>query len=100
MSHQYIPSSPAAQWRAAFSAARSGRVYLDQPMIHQALTVLVASQKSSLALSHQRWLTKSIPDLAAVSRSSRSAVDLARWLVPARAALYAAWQLRRVGGAS
>ena len=92
--------SPAAQWRAAFSAARSGRVYLDQPMIHEALVVLTETKKSSLSLSHQRRLSRSIPDLAAVSRSSRSAVDLARWLVPARSAIYATWAMKRLGGAA
>lgn len=94
MHHHHSLLTPATQWRAAYSAARAGRIFLDQPMAHEALSV-VADAKGSNAHRRSRWLAQSIPDLAATSRSRLSPVDIARWLVSARAFLYLSWAARR-----
>ena len=56
----------------------------------------------SAARSRDRWLSSSIPQITASSRSRMSPVDVARWLVPSRCALYAISAMRRlpVGSAS
>jgi uncharacterized protein (DUF2235 family) len=81
-------------WRSTYSAARAGRLYPDQPMAHIAMSVLSDSHKSA-ARARDRWLSSSIPQIAASSRSRMTPVDVARWLVPSRCALYALSAARR-----
>jgi hypothetical protein len=103
MSHYATAKTAESQWRASFSAVRAGRASLDMPFAHEAFCVVAQTRKSATAARHERWLSKSIPSLTASSRSGLSLIDVARWLVPARAALYALWAMRRissvVGGA-
>lgn len=91
-----------ATWRQTYSAARSGRLYPDQPLAPIALAVLTETHKSQSSRAHSRWLSSSIPQIAANSRSRMTPVDVARWLVPSRCALYAISAMRRlpVGSAS
>jgi hypothetical protein len=91
-----MTTQTAATWRSTYSAARSGRLYPDQPMAHIAITVLTDSHKSAAAHAHDRWLNSSIPQIAATSRSRMTALDVARWLVPSRCALYAISAMRRL----
>ena len=90
-----MTTQTAAAWRSTYSAARSGRLFPDQPLASIAMTVLTDSHKSTAARAHDRWLSSSIPQIAASSRSRMSPVDVARWLVPSRCALYALSAARR-----
>lgn len=85
-----------SQWRQTYSAARSGRLFPDQPLATVALAVLTDSHKSQTARAHDRWLNNSIPAIAATSRTHQTALDVARWLVPSRCALYAISAMRRL----
>lgn len=98
MSHYSTSNAAAAQWRAAFSDVRAGRATLDQPFAHEAFCVVALSKKSATSARHERWLNRSIPALASSSRSGLSLIDVARWLVPARASIYAIWAMRRISG--
>lgn len=83
-----------ASFRAAYTAARAGCVYFEMPFAAEAVAVLHDAHKSQLARRHSRWLSHSIPQL---TRPGLTTVDVARWLVPARAALYAVSAMRRAG---
>jgi hypothetical protein len=91
-----MTTQTAATWRSTYSAARSGRLFPDQPLASIALAVLVEAHKSQAARAHDRWLSSSIPQIAATSRSRMTPVDVARWLVPSRCALYALNAMRRL----
>ncbi len=91
-----MTTTTSATWRSTYSAARSGRLFPDQPLATVALAVLTDSHKSQSARSRDRWLSSSIPQIAASSRSRMSPVDVARWLVPSRCALYAISAMRRL----
>lgn len=99
---QSLSSSASARqaWASAYRAVRSSSrfplpVSFEVPLIHEAFCCIVDRDRSSASLRNQRWLEHSIPQLVS---SSGSPVDVARWLVPARAALYALWALRRCRG--
>ena len=81
-----------SSFKAAYTAARSGRAYFEMPFAAEAVAVLHDAHKSQLARRHDRWLSSSIPQLV---RPGLTPVDVARWLVPARAALYAVAAMRR-----
>ena len=81
-----------ASFKAAYTAARSGRAYFEMPFAAEAISVLHDAHKSQLSRRHDRWLSSSIPQL---TRPGLTPVDVARWLVPARAALYAVSAMRR-----
>jgi hypothetical protein len=89
-------SSARQNWRIAFQAARSGRaLYPEQAFSVEALALLNALKRSPLNVRHDRWLSKSIADISRASKSAAGVTETARWLVPARAALYASWHLHR-----
>lgn len=80
-----------SNFKAAYTAARAGCLYFEMPFYAEA--AMVHEQRTSnAALRYTRWLNRSIPDHC---RAGVSPVDVARWLVPARAALYAVSAMRR-----
>jgi hypothetical protein len=81
-----------SSFKAAYTAARAGRCFFEMPFAAEAISVLHDAHKSPLARRHSRWLSSSIPQL---TRPGLTAVDVARWLAPARAALYAVAAMRR-----
>jgi len=96
-------SSTRKAWSDAYRAARSSSrsslpisISLDMPLFFEALMLVV---DTASALRHRRWLSRSIPELVSSSSASNS-TEVARWVVPARSALYSLWNLRRSGGAS
>ena len=78
-------------FRAAYTAARAGCLYFEMPFYAEAAMVH-EQRNSNAAKRYNRWLSRSIPDHC---RSGINPVDVARWLVPARAALYAVSAMRR-----
>ena len=81
-----------SSFKAAYTAARAGSLFFEMPFAAEALSVLQETHKSTAQRRYSRWLSHSIQEL---TRPGVSAVDVARWLVPARAALYAVSAMRR-----
>lgn len=82
----------AQTWKNAYRSARIGQFYFEQPMIHQAVSLLAEEKKSANFRRHVRLMNRSIPELR---KPSESVIDTARRVVAERAGLYALFYLRR-----
>ena len=80
-----------------YGAARAGRAYFEMPFFSEAIIIHHEHAKNARIRLACRWLSHSIPQL--VHGDGIKPVDVARWLIPARARFYAAAAGRRFNAA-